>query len=263
MAGHDFKKTGVLRAGFQYQDLVAIEILINFYRQRDLYAWVQLEAEDSEFRSIEDVVACRPDGLYELTQVKFTVDPAVHKLNWEWLTARKDSGTSLLQKWAHTTLHHRSSKTLASAALKTDRIPDASFMACLNCNKVDYTQLSADEKTVIDEQLGSSDRAVAFFENFEFLHSQLRLDDFEAKLRSRVALPTQTVAAGSHFEIMWKIGQHEIGNLHRTEKSNTSISIKHSLLNAPNQYRKISWCRRLTKYRTKFLTQNFLMKSLR
>ena len=192
MAGHDFKKTGVLRAGFQYQDLVAIEILINFYRQRDLYAWVQLEAEDSEFRSIEDVVACRPDGLYELTQVKFTVDPAVHKLNWEWLTARKDSGTSLLQKWAHTTLHHRSSKTLASAALKTDRIPDASFMACLNCNKVDYTQLSADEKTVIDEQLGSSDRAVEFFESFEFLHSQLRLDDFEAKLRSRVAPDTDS-----------------------------------------------------------------------
>ena len=192
MTGHDFKKTGVLRAGFQYQDLVAIEILINFYRQRDLYAWVQLEAEDSEFRSIEDVVACRPDGLYELIQVKFTVDPAVHKLNWEWLTARKDSGKSLLQKWAHTTLHHRSSKTLASAALKTDRIPDASFMACLNCNKVDYTQLSADEKTVIDEQLGSSDRAVAFFENFEFLHSQLRLDDFEAKLRSRVASDTDS-----------------------------------------------------------------------
>ena len=76
MPGHDFKKnSGSLRAGFLYQDLVAVEILINFYRKRNLYEWVQIEAEDSEFQSVEDVVACRPDGRYELTQVKFTVDP--------------------------------------------------------------------------------------------------------------------------------------------------------------------------------------------
>ena len=30
MVGHDFKTPGLIRAGFQYQDLVAIEILINF-----------------------------------------------------------------------------------------------------------------------------------------------------------------------------------------------------------------------------------------
>ena len=40
MAKHDFKTPGLIRAGFQYQDLVAIEILINFYRRRNLYAWV-------------------------------------------------------------------------------------------------------------------------------------------------------------------------------------------------------------------------------
>ena len=192
MTGHDFKKTGLLRAGFQYQDLVAVEILINFYRQHDLYAWVQLEAEDSNFRSIEDVVACRRNGLYELTQVKFTADPMAHSLNWEWLTARKGSGTSLLQKWANTTLYHRSKKTLASAVLKTDRIPDSSFMDCLNGKKVDYTRLSAKDKAVIDEQLESPERAVAFFENFEFLHSKLRLDDFEAQLWSRVASDTDS-----------------------------------------------------------------------
>ena len=123
MTGHDFKKTGLLRAGFQYQDLVAIEILIEFYRQRNLYDWVQLEAEDSNFRSIEDVVACRSDGRYELTQVKFTADPMAHSLNWEWLTARKGSGTSLLQKWANTTLYHRCKKTLASASLKNRSYP--------------------------------------------------------------------------------------------------------------------------------------------
>ena len=50
MIRHDYKRAGLIRAGFQYQDLVAIEILINFYRQRGLYDWVQLEAEERDFR---------------------------------------------------------------------------------------------------------------------------------------------------------------------------------------------------------------------
>ena len=139
MIRHDYKRTGLIRAGFQYQDLVAIETLINFYRQRDLYDWVQLEAEERAFRSVEDVVARRPDGCYELTQVKFTADPeaSANSLSWAWLTERSGSRKSLLQKWAPTTLRHRAAGTLARAALKTDRIPDASFKQCLKGTKVD------------------------------------------------------------------------------------------------------------------------------
>ena len=195
MPEHDFKKTGLLRAGFQYQDLVAIETLINFYRQRDLYAWVQLEAEDQGFWSIEDVVACRPDGLYELTQVKFTADPdaPANNLNWKWLTA--NGGTrkkSLLQKWAATTLHHKTAGTLAQVALKTDRIPDATFSKCLKGKKVDYELLPAKDKSIVEKQLGSPEDAKSFFESFEFDHSLPRLDDLEEKLWSRIASDTDS-----------------------------------------------------------------------
>ena len=121
MVRHDFKTPGLIRAGFQYQDLVAVEILINFYRQRNLYAWVQLDAEDRAFRSVEDVVACTPDGRYELTQVKFTADPDApgNNLSWAWLTANGGARKSLLQKWAKTTLRHKEASTLARAVLKT------------------------------------------------------------------------------------------------------------------------------------------------
>ena len=188
-----FKTPGLLRAGFQYQDLVAIEILINFYRQRNLYAWVQLEAEEQAFRSIEDVVACTPDGLYELTQVKFTADPdaPANHLGWRWLTT--NGGTrkkSLLQKWAETTLHHKAAGTLAQAALKTDRVPDAAFTKCLEGTKVDYTRMSAEDRAKVEEQLGSLEAAKSFFESFEFIHSLPRLDDLEKKLWSRIASDT-------------------------------------------------------------------------
>ena len=194
MTRHDYKKgVGPLRAGFLYQDLVAIEVLIDFYRDRNLYKWVELEAEDSEFRSIEDVVACRPDGLYELIQVKFTVDPdaPANRLSWTWLT-RIDGRNrrSLLQKWAATTLRHKKAGTLAWAALKTDRVPDAAFAKCLKDRKVDYALLSAEVKAKIEEQLGSHEDAESFFESFEFVHSNPRMDDFEEELWNRIASDT-------------------------------------------------------------------------
>ena len=106
--GHDFKKTGVLRGGLEYQDLVAIEVLVRFLRDPDLYEWVQVEAEDRAYQAIDDVVARRKDGQIELTQVKFTPDPLDpdRSLSWEWLTEHTPHGTSLLQKWAKTVSAH-------------------------------------------------------------------------------------------------------------------------------------------------------------
>lgn len=191
---HKYKRVGLLRAGFQYQDLIAIEILIDFYRHSDRYQWVQIDAEDQSFRSIEDVVACRPDGLYELTQVKFTASPHLeaNRLSWHWLISKTGRKKSLLQKWALTTLHHIQNNTLASARLKTDRIPDEAFLASLDDRKVQYASLSAQERTLIEEQLGSSSVAKLFFEHFEFHHSLERLDDLEERLWSRVASDTDT-----------------------------------------------------------------------
>ena len=189
MSNPGLKRTGFLRAGFQYQDLVAIEILIDFYANRNLYDWVELDADDGRFQSIDDVVARRPDGLYELTQVKFAADPDAEasKLSWSWLTKRSGEGRSWLQKWAKNTLAHARAAKLAKAALKTDRIPDEEFAGCLDCSKVIYGRLPRNVKSIVDEQLGSSDKARLFFENFEFEHSKPRLDDLEDQLWSRVA----------------------------------------------------------------------------
>ena len=191
---HNIKRVGLLRAGFQYQDLVAIEVLINFYRDRNLYKWVQIESEDQSFRSIEDVVACRTDGLFELTQVKFTADPedSANHLTWEWLTKQSKSGDSMLQKWADTTLFHIRNDSLARAALKTDRMPDESFRASLDGTMVKYDLLPEQDRAVIEDQLGSSKNAKEFLDKFEFDHSLPRLDDLEEQLWSRVASDTDT-----------------------------------------------------------------------
>ena len=188
-----YTRPGVLRDAFRYQDLLAVEILIDFYRDRHRYAWVQVEAGGESFRSIEDVVACNPDGSFDLVQVKFTTDPNREgmELTWEWLTESKgDQGTSLLQKWSRTTLRHVSGGTLGTAALKTDRRPDAAFLRCLEGSKVDYDGISDDVKEIVDEQIGDAEAAREFFADFDFVHSLPLVDDLEETLRARVAADT-------------------------------------------------------------------------
>ena len=191
---HDFKRSGVLRGGFEYQDLVAIEILIRFLRDRNLYEWVQVESEDSSYQAIDDVVACRKDGQIELTQVKFTPDPLDpnYRLSWGWLTKHTRHGTSRLQKWAKTVLARTRDGTLARAMVKTDRVPDLEFEKCLDGYRVDYRRLTAETKATVDGQLGSEETAAAFFESFEFEHSLQRFDDYEESLRSQLDHDTDT-----------------------------------------------------------------------
>ena len=185
---HDFKKSGIARGGLEYQDVVAVEVLIAFLRNRDLYVydWVQVEAEDRAYQAIDDIVACRKDGKFELTQVKFTPDPkdTARYLNWTWLTQHRPQGTSLLQKWATTVLAHKRDGTLARAMLKTDRLPDLEFAKCLDGHRVDYRRLTSEMKTIVDRQIGSEERVAAFFETFEFVHSMEQFDDYEESLRA-------------------------------------------------------------------------------
>lgn len=188
----ELKAAGFIRAGFQYQDLVAIESLIDFYRDRTRFQWIKVEADDSRFRAIDDVVACLPDGRFELTQVKFSGATRNGKapLDWAWLTASKPRGKSLLQKWFRTTVDHLNAGSLASARLKTNRIPDDSFAQCLKGSFIDFDLIGAEARAIVEKQLGTASNARAFFAAFEFQHSQPLLDDLEQRLWSRVASDT-------------------------------------------------------------------------
>ncbi|TIP52919.1 MAG: hypothetical protein E5X56_33770, partial [Mesorhizobium sp.] len=94
------KFSAITRAGYEYQDLVGIEVLIRHYRDPTLFEWVQLESDDPSVKSLDDVVAKRMDGSVEYIQVKFTVNSAEYPLDWDYLLSKKENGTSMLAKWA-------------------------------------------------------------------------------------------------------------------------------------------------------------------
>ncbi|WP_052748110.1 ATP-binding protein [Brevundimonas diminuta] len=131
-------------------------------------------------------------GRYELTQVKFAVDPdnPDTALDWDWLLARKPRGKSLLQRWSDGVAPHVTAGKLATAQLKTDRKPDPGFNRCLVGQRVDYARVPPDIRAKIETQLGSDTVARTFFDHFDFMHSQPVLENLEAALWARISSDT-------------------------------------------------------------------------
>ena len=197
------KPTTIPRTGYEYQDLVSIEILIRQYRDSELYAWVLLEADDTAFRALDDIVAARKDGSFEFMQVKFTVDADRYELDWEWLLAKTQNGTSMLEKWAKALARVAAMGPIHSAGLKTNRIPSTNFAKCLKGPRVDIDLLPKDIRESVESACGGAAEAKTFFHTFDFVTGQLDLDRYENYLRDQV-VPTDTDLLG------WLVFRHNV-----------------------------------------------------
>lgn len=171
---HNIKRTAIPASGYLYQTLVGIRLLCDWLSNPALYEWVQFEADDQEdARGLDDIVASRPDGLLELVQVKFTVDPfdPANALSWSWLLQRKGAkGKSLLEKWSAAAFRVGLDR-LDKVGLTTNRRPDAGFASQLLDAKVDLAALPEALQEEVAEHVGGAPNAALFFDRFEFAHS--------------------------------------------------------------------------------------------
>lgn len=190
-ANPTIKRTAITRAGYEYQDLVGIEILINHFRDPDLYEWVQLESDDSEFQSLDDVVALRKDASIEFVQVKFTVNSEENFLDWGWLLEAKGAGSSMLSKWARSFFRAKSQGRVHRARLVTNRVPSLSFAESLEGTFVKLDRVAEGLRSRIESACGGARQAEEFFSEFEFAGEQLDFDRYDEALRDRL-VPTDT-----------------------------------------------------------------------
>lgn len=197
------KFSAITRAGYEYQDLIGIELLIRHYRDPNLFEWVQIESDDPDVKALDDVVAKRQDGSVEYVQVKFTVDPAEYALDWDFLLKKKEHGTSMLAKWASSLRRARTNGTIHSAQLKTNRIPSADFSKCLISTFVDLSKVATDTLNKIETECGGTAETAEFFATFAFTASLPDLDRLEASIRDQL-VPTDTNMAG------WLLLRHEV-----------------------------------------------------
>lgn len=187
----DIKHTQLTRVGYTYQDYICVKLLIDWLHDPEKYQWVSIEganAEKGDLKAIDDVVALDKDGNYSLLQVKFTIDSDRDdlKLDFDWLLKKKDSGTSLIQKWARDVKAYSEKGRLAIAALKTNRKPDEEVGKCLQNKKINIDAIPKERLDEIIKQVGSYENAKDFFTGFIFDHSQPEIKDLNEHLFNQI-----------------------------------------------------------------------------
>lgn len=224
--------------GYEYQDLVAIEALIRFYRDPKSCSWVELEADKTD-SSLDDVVVARSDGSLEYYQVKFTVDQIDYPLTWDWLLEKKPRGTSLLGKWANSMKKVAKQGSIHSASLRTNRIPDADVAVSLKGTLLSLDLIPRDTRLRLEKECGGREAALAFFGKFEFVHSARNFDAYESHLRDQL-VPTDMEASGSIFGNVSGDGQRGVRSRSQRAESFTSTSLKSFRGDAPSPFDRTS-----------------------
>ncbi|CAK3008346.1 NACHT domain protein [Vibrio crassostreae] len=181
------KPSQLTRVGYTYQDLMCIRMLINWYHEPEKYQWMSIEDNQGlgGVKSLDDVICFTASGEYELYQVKFTIDSTRDdlRLDFDWLLKKKPKGTSLIEKWSADLERFGDSNVISIAKLITNRKPDTVLSNCLHENKIDYNLVPDEVKSRVSTQLGDERKAITFFENLIFEHSQHEIDDLEFKLQ--------------------------------------------------------------------------------
>ena len=127
-------RTGARRRGDDYQDIVALDLVVEMMEHPERYQWIRVEATEMGF--LDDVVALRKDERYLCWQVKYANHPddPKHALTWEMLLEQKPGAgghpkRSLLMKWSDSLKEIRSQGNVCEAALITNR-PAAREVQC-------------------------------------------------------------------------------------------------------------------------------------
>jgi hypothetical protein len=198
------KPSQLTRLGYEYQDLLCIKLLVEWYHNPDKYQWISIESSSiagQKFQGLDDVIALNKNNRYELYQVKFTIDAQRDdlKLSFSWLCKKKENGTSMLQKWASDVYKYAENNQLEKAILVTNRIPDETFSQILDSGFVNVSRIPTSDLEIIYEQLGGKEKTDYFFKIFNFKHSQTTIEKYENKLKDLLVPDHTNLEGWYHF----------------------------------------------------------------
>ncbi len=185
------KSSATPYAGYRYQTLRGVHILVDWLYSPTLYTQVKFECDDRSVgpQGLDDLIALRPDGKFDYWQVKYTPPEAAGEyfLDWEWLTGTSTkSSRSLVQKWAEA-LRKIPPSQLGEACLITNRAPDRAVATCLRGETLDYDLAKPEVQRTLDAQLGGPDEARKFFAALKIRHSERSYNSLESDIRARLA----------------------------------------------------------------------------
>ncbi len=183
-------RSGARRLGDEYQDLIALEVLVDWLEHSERYEWVQVEADGAG--ALDDVVARKRIGPIIYRQSKFSVHPDHVDDPWTWeKLLKQEAGTqgrklpSLLQDWAESLRRVLVSGQTVDAALCSNRGAADEIRQAFaqdDSTLLDLAKLPSQTREKIIAQLGSEESSRFFFQCFRFLVNQPDLTDLEDAL---------------------------------------------------------------------------------
>lgn len=182
-------RVGAQRLGHDYQDLVALDMLIDWLGHSDRYQWIKVEADEAGY--LDDIVALKFDNRLIVKQVKFSNHPDEDddSLTWDDLLQKEtDRSTSLLEKWSLSLDQLLKTWEIEDASVVTNRRASAELERSLRDDRefIDFDAIQPEElKNEIINQLGTELHAREFFKRFRFRLNQPNLSEREEVLRRR------------------------------------------------------------------------------
>ena len=189
----EYTRTGARRSGDDYQDIIALDVMVDMLEHPKRYQWLRVEADN--YGALDDVVALRIDGGYVVKQVKFAVNPEENTLDWEYLLDQKKGRKgnplpSLLRKWSSSLEKIVTDHNLHEASLVTNRQASIQIKSLISSEGIlDFAGINDTEirKTIID-QIGDEDKAKNFFANFHFYLDRAGIATYEEGVQKRFHL---------------------------------------------------------------------------
>ena len=191
MASGDYTRTGARRSGDDYQDVVALDLLVEWLEHPTRFSSIRVE--DDGVGALDDVVARRVDGGMVVRQVKFTTTPEAADNKWSWQRLlEQEQGKrkilpSLLQDWVEGLRKVEAIDRVEEAALISNRRAAPDVAAALTADgHIAFDRIvDQDIRQEIVRQIGTEHAARHFFNSFLFILDRPPLVIMEEGVRRR------------------------------------------------------------------------------
>ncbi|MFS2033415.1 NACHT domain-containing protein [Polaromonas sp. CT11-55] len=205
----DIKKTAITAAGYIYQNRQGLRVLCNWLDAPARYVRVKFECDDEAEAptGLDDIVVERSDGLVNLQQVKFTPDPNVHLLSWDWMLEKAGKtarSRSMLRKWFDA-FKKLDPARIGELSLTTNRRPDADIEACLDADRISFAKIHGPRRSEVIAELGSAKDCEEFFSQLRIQHSDKGYATLEHEVDARLRMhgTTEGIAVLKNVALNW------------------------------------------------------------
>ena len=169
-------RIGAIRLGNDYQDIVAMDLILQYFEHPKDFEWIKVEAYD-EAKFLDDVYAKLTSGKIIAHQIKYATDSS-ETWNWNDLLKQNEGRLSLFQKWFNSWEKISTQGEIEEISLWTNRKAEQQLKLSLGFN--DIINIEKIEKDIWKEIIKQCDNEIKVKEVLKVFKFKFNAPDFES-----------------------------------------------------------------------------------